>query len=190
MNCPNCNTAVKDGMRFCPKCGTKIESISFGSAPTPTYGVTGGSSLVSNKRMQEVKCPSCGSPNVEQIDTDKYQCPYCGHTFVVHKEVQVTPPQPQMSQPQFQQPQFQQPQFQQPQFQQPQFQHPQHDYLADFDDEPGCLMNGICFCWPIVGIILYFVKKDTLPNCAQSYLSWALIGIAVGFFCGVFSVFL
>lgn len=26
-------------------------------------------------------CPSCGSPNVEQIDADKYQCPYCGATF-------------------------------------------------------------------------------------------------------------
>ena len=24
MNCPNCNTAVKDGMRFCPKCGSEI----------------------------------------------------------------------------------------------------------------------------------------------------------------------
>lgn len=31
--------------------------------------------------MAEIKCPSCGSPNVEQIDTDKYQCPYCGKTF-------------------------------------------------------------------------------------------------------------
>lgn len=31
--------------------------------------------------MADVKCPSCGSPNVEQIDVDKYQCPYCGATF-------------------------------------------------------------------------------------------------------------
>ncbi len=31
--------------------------------------------------MEEIKCPSCGSPNIEQIDTDKYQCPYCGKTF-------------------------------------------------------------------------------------------------------------
>jgi len=31
--------------------------------------------------MANIKCPSCGSPNVEQIDTDKYQCPYCGKTF-------------------------------------------------------------------------------------------------------------
>lgn len=31
--------------------------------------------------MADVFCPSCGSPNVEQIDVDKYACPYCGTTF-------------------------------------------------------------------------------------------------------------
>lgn len=32
--------------------------------------------------MASVKfCPSCGSPNIEQIDEDLYQCPYCGKTF-------------------------------------------------------------------------------------------------------------
>lgn len=31
--------------------------------------------------MEEIKCPSCGSPNVELIDRNKYQCPYCGTTF-------------------------------------------------------------------------------------------------------------
>lgn len=31
--------------------------------------------------MANNKCPSCGSPNIEQIDVDKYQCPYCGETF-------------------------------------------------------------------------------------------------------------
>ena len=31
--------------------------------------------------MTELKCPSCGSSNVEQIDANRYQCPYCGNTF-------------------------------------------------------------------------------------------------------------
>ena len=32
--------------------------------------------------MASVKfCPSCGSPNIEQIDEDLYQCPYCGKTI-------------------------------------------------------------------------------------------------------------
>ncbi len=39
--------------------------------------------------MAEVKCPSCGSPNVEQIDVDKYQCPYCGATFTASVQNQV-----------------------------------------------------------------------------------------------------
>lgn len=52
--------------------------------------------------MAEIKCPSCGSPNVEQVDTNKYQCPYCGKTF--SQEVAV-PQQPQPAyQPQPQQP--------------------------------------------------------------------------------------
>lgn len=28
--------------------------------------------------MNEMKCPSCGGSNLVQIDTNKYQCPYCG----------------------------------------------------------------------------------------------------------------
>lgn len=31
--------------------------------------------------MKDLICPSCSSPNVEQIDTDRYQCPYCGEIF-------------------------------------------------------------------------------------------------------------
>lgn len=31
--------------------------------------------------MENLKCPQCGSPNVVQIDADRYECPYCGKTF-------------------------------------------------------------------------------------------------------------
>lgn len=31
--------------------------------------------------MNNPVCPSCGSPNVELIERNKYQCPYCGTTF-------------------------------------------------------------------------------------------------------------
>lgn len=50
--------------------------------------------------MAEIKCPSCGSPNVEQVDAGKYQCPYCGTTFQA-----AAPQQPQSA---YQQPQPQQ----------------------------------------------------------------------------------
>lgn len=31
--------------------------------------------------MENIKCPQCGSTNVEQVDVNRYQCPYCGTTF-------------------------------------------------------------------------------------------------------------
>ena len=31
--------------------------------------------------MTNIKCPSCGAPNVEQVEEGKYQCPYCGSEF-------------------------------------------------------------------------------------------------------------
>lgn len=71
--------------------------------------------------MQEIKCPSCGSSNVEQIDTDKYQCPYCGRTFT-SQEVN---PQPST------------------------FNNISND-SSEVDDNPGCLMNGLCFLIPLV----------------------------------------
>lgn len=47
------------------------------------------------------------------------------------------------------------------------------------DDNPGCLMNGLCFLIPIVGLVMYLVKKDTQPNCAKSYGLWGLVGFCV-----------
>lgn len=35
--------------------------------------------------MSEVRCPSCASPNVEQIDVNKYECPYCGLSFTARE---------------------------------------------------------------------------------------------------------
>lgn len=35
--------------------------------------------------MQDLKCPSCGSPTVDQIDWNRFQCPYCGHIFISGK---------------------------------------------------------------------------------------------------------
>ncbi|MBQ0074345.1 MAG: hypothetical protein KBT34_09115 [Prevotella sp.] len=101
--------------------------------------------------MAEIKCPSCGSPNVEQIDADKYQCPYCGKSFS-YRDTVVS-------------------------------QQPQQTHVFEpeaIDDNPGCFMNGLCFCLPVVGFILYFVKKNEQPNCAKSYLHWALVGFGLG----------
>ena len=103
--------------------------------------------------MANIKCPSCGSPNVEQVDVDKYQCPYCGKSF--------------SNQDTFVSQQSQQYQVFEPE---------------PIDDKPGCWMNGLCFLFPIVGIVLYFVKKNEQPNSAKSYLTWACIGFGIGIF--------
>lgn len=48
------------------------------------------------------------------------------------------------------------------------------------DDKPGCFLNVISFLIPIIGVILYFVKKSDHPASAKSYLKWAIISIVLG----------
>lgn len=107
--------------------------------------------------MASVKfCPSCGSPNIEQIDEDEYQCPYCGKTFNNHNTV--APQQVQQT----------------------------YMYNAEaMEDTPGCWMNGLCFLVPLVGFVLYFVKRNEQPNCAKSYLTWAAIGFGLDIVCDI-----
>ena len=47
------------------------------------------------------------------------------------------------------------------------------------DDSAGVWMNILCFLIPIVGLVLYFVKKNDYPNTAKSYLTWAAAGFGV-----------
>lgn len=102
--------------------------------------------------MTELKCPSCGSSNVEQIDANRYQCPYCGRSFTTFEATSFKP----------------------------QFNNAQN-FTPDVSDEPGCLMNGLCFLVPLVGIVSYFVSKETYPKTAKSYLMWAIVGLVVSF---------
>lgn len=71
MNCPNCNTFIKDGMKFCPKCGTKVES-------SPTYREIGGVHPVSDSgELKALTCPHCGANT-----TNTQNCEYCGSLLV------------------------------------------------------------------------------------------------------------
>lgn len=49
----------------------------------------------------------------------------------------------------------------------------------DSEDSAGVWMNILCFLIPIVGLVLYFVKKNDYPNTAKSYLTWAAAGFGV-----------
>jgi hypothetical protein len=46
-------------------------------------------------------------------------------------------------------------------------------------DEPSLLLNLVTCCFPIVGIILYFIWKDEKPRSATSVCIWALVGFFV-----------
>jgi uncharacterized membrane protein YvbJ len=47
------------------------------------------------------------------------------------------------------------------------------------DNQTGCLIGGLSFFFPIVGLILYFVWKETKPVSAKFAGKWALIGFIV-----------
>ncbi len=51
--------------------------------------------------------------------------------------------------------------------------------FEDVDDSAGFLMKILCFLIPIVGFVLYFVKRKSLPNAAKDYLIWAAAGFVL-----------
>lgn len=49
------------------------------------------------------------------------------------------------------------------------------------EESPGCLGIGISFWFPIIGLIIYFNKKDEMEN-ASYYLYTAISGIVLWLF--------
>lgn len=47
-------------------------------------------------------------------------------------------------------------------------------------DDLGIGLKIVSFCIPLVGAILYFVKKKEQPVAAKQACTWALVGVAVG----------
>lgn len=48
-------------------------------------------------------------------------------------------------------------------------------------DNPSHLPGIAGCCFPLVGIILYFMWKDEKPKSASLVIKWTLAGIAIGF---------
>lgn len=59
------------------------------------------------------------------------------------------------------------------------------------DDSANIWVNllSLC-CFPIVGIVLYFIWKDKQPKAAKSALIFGLIGFAIQFIFGIISALL
>lgn len=186
--------------------------------------------------MAEIKCPSCGSPNVEQIDVNKYQCPYCGNTFssapsfsapkvitihgytqwfAINPDVKVSINGQQVGR------------VAKGGILQIQVESPcqikfdcnlrsaqiyvdpsvDSDIYISWDrvsgcllanksnssaeapeaggvsgvDKPNILLDALSFFFPIVGLVLYFIKKSEYPNSAKAYLICAVCGFVLWF---------
>ena len=55
-----------------------------------------------------------------------------------------------------------------------------HSAISSPNDKPSVLLNLAVCCFPLVGIILYFVWKNEKPKSAKSVCLWAIIGTALG----------
>lgn len=54
------------------------------------------------------------------------------------------------------------------------------------DDTPSTIANIVSLCcFPLLGIILYFVWKDNKPKSASSVIKYALGGIAISILGGI-----
>jgi hypothetical protein len=48
------------------------------------------------------------------------------------------------------------------------------------NDVPSCGIGLLCFIWPMIGLILYIVWRDTKPRAAKSAGMYALASVIVG----------
>lgn len=55
-------------------------------------------------------------------------------------------------------------------------------------DEPSHLPGIAGCCFPLVGILLYFMWKDQKPKSASLVITWTLAGIAIGVICSIIYV--
>ncbi len=112
-------------------------------------------------------CKQCGKEIGEQ---DTF-CPYCGASqAVADGSAQANSVPPQDNGAQYQQQQYQQYQ------QQQQYAYQQQQNVQD-SGSAGWGVLG--FFFPLVGLILFLVWKDTKPRCAKSAGIGALVGVIV-----------
>ena len=150
--CMYCNAQIADGVKFCTECGAALPV----EAPIETQAYEGAPKQAFEQAEQQ--------PFEQQAQQAYQQAPINANTQ------------------QYQQP-YQQPgagqSYQQPGAQ-PQFQQPYNtgQYAAPVDS--GSIGWGILgFLIPIVGIVLFFVWKDTKPKSGKVALIGALISVAL-----------
>ena len=69
VRCPVCNAETSAGKKFCEYCGSELNK----KQPTMTE----------SERIEEYKCPACGSPLVFNTDSGKLKCGSCDNEYDV-----------------------------------------------------------------------------------------------------------
>lgn len=117
-------------------------------------------------------CSFCGA----EVADGTAICPYCNAAM----PFEVTPVEAESVQPQ--QSSYQQSSYQQPGYQQPGYQSPQPMGVPANTavNDSGSIGWGILgFFFPLVGLILFLVWKNTKPKCAKVAGMGALIGFCL-----------
>ena len=110
-------------------------------------------------------CTSCG----REFQNDMNFCPYCGAPAMKNEQSS-------------QNYDYGQNYYQQP-YGNGQYYGNQAQYgynAPDPKDVPSAGLNALAFFFPVVGLILYLVWKDSTPKKAKAIGKWALISVIVG----------
>ena len=114
-----------------------------------------------------MKCTNCGS----EIMNGSQYCQVCGATVLSQQPMQQQPMQQEYPQQHMQQGyNFQQ-------------QTPYQNQNASYEDA-GWGLKILSILIPIVGLILWLVKKDKEPVAAKTCLLWAGVGFVINIFLG------
>lgn len=70
VKCPSCNADIEAGSKFCEFCGTNLQDQQGPKKPE-------------SERIEEYKCPACGSPLVFSSDSGKLKCGSCDNEYDV-----------------------------------------------------------------------------------------------------------
>lgn len=106
-------------------------------------------------------CPNCGTQNTDQATF----CTNCGNAL---KNTPANTPAPTPT-PSFTPPPSS-----------PLGYQPYGQQRPAPEDKVDTIMSILAFCFPIVGLILYFVWKDSRPNSAKQICTASAIGFGVG----------
>lgn len=101
-------------------------------------------------------CNHCGMTVTDEL---QIYCPNCGNPL----DAQEQPVQATINPAPYTQPPYQQP-------------YPSQE---DPDDKGGCLWGGLCFLFPVVGLILYLIWRKEKPKTARACGIGALVGVVL-----------